>query len=104
MVQGAVKGLGDRKGSSLKAIKKYIVETYHADAEKLAPFIRRHLKSGVEKGELVQTKGMGANGSFKLPPKGGAKKESNPVAKKKASSPKTAKVAKKPAGTKNQNL
>ncbi|XP_055688576.1 LOW QUALITY PROTEIN: uncharacterized protein LOC129793054 [Lutzomyia longipalpis] len=35
-------------------------------AEKLAPFIRRCLKSAVESGALVQTKGKGASGSCKL--------------------------------------
>jgi histone H1/5 len=70
MVNGAIKGLAERGGSSLKAIKKYINDTYKVDAEKLAPFIRRYLKSGVTNGALVQVKGKGANGSFRLPAKG----------------------------------
>jgi histone H1/5 len=41
MVNGAIKGLGERGGSSLKAIKKYIGDSYKVDAEKLGPFIKR---------------------------------------------------------------
>ena len=36
------------------------------DVAKLAPFIRKALKGLTEKGKLVQTKGTGASGSFKL--------------------------------------
>jgi len=66
MVQGAIKSLKERGGSSLIAIKKYIAANYKVDVEKLAPFIKRALKSGVTSGTLVQTKGKGASGSFKL--------------------------------------
>ncbi|XP_031839374.2 uncharacterized protein LOC116429949 [Nomia melanderi] len=67
MVSTAIKELKDRKGSSLQAIKKYIASTYKVDGEKLAPFIKRYLKSAVTSGAVVQTKGKGASGSFKLP-------------------------------------
>ncbi|PSN36766.1 hypothetical protein C0J52_26091 [Blattella germanica] len=53
-------------GSSLQAIKKYIAVNYKVDPEKFAPFIKKYLKSAVASGELVQTKGKGASGSFKL--------------------------------------
>lgn len=66
MVTTAIKELKDRKGSSLQAIKKYIVTTYKVDAEKVAPFIKRYLKTAVTSGIVVQTKGKGASGSFKL--------------------------------------
>ncbi|XP_035733113.1 histone H1-like [Vespa mandarinia] len=66
MVTAAIKELKDRKGSSLQAIKKYIVATYKVDGEKVAPFIRRYLKTAVSSGFVVQTKGKGASGSFKL--------------------------------------
>ncbi|KAK2588101.1 hypothetical protein KPH14_004161 [Odynerus spinipes] len=66
MVTAAIKELKDRKGSSLQAIKKYIVATYKVDGEKVAPFIRRYLKTAVTSGTVVQTKGKGASGSFKL--------------------------------------
>ncbi|XP_018347983.1 PREDICTED: late histone H1-like [Trachymyrmex septentrionalis] len=66
MVTAAIKELKDRKGSSFQAIKKYIVSTYKVDGEKVAPFIKRYLKSAVTAGAVVQTKGKGATGSFKL--------------------------------------
>ncbi|XP_076279170.1 histone H1 [Lasioglossum baleicum] len=66
MVNSAIKELKDRKGSSLQAIKKYIASTYMVDGEKLAPFIKRYLKTAVTSGAVVQTKGKGASGSFKL--------------------------------------
>lgn len=66
MVNAAVKNLKERGGSSLQAIKKYISANYKVDAEKLAPFIKKYLKSAVTTGALVQTKGKGASGSFKL--------------------------------------
>ncbi|KAI8124158.1 histone H3 [Lucilia cuprina] len=36
------------------------------DAQKLSPFIKKYLKSAVDSGKLVQPKGKGAAGSFKL--------------------------------------
>lgn len=67
MVNTAISELKERKGSSLQAIKKYIVSTYMVDGDKLAPFIKRYLKAAVTSGAVVQTKGKGASGSFKLP-------------------------------------
>lgn len=67
MVTSAIKELKDRKGSSVQAIKKYIASTYKVDGEKFAPFIKRYLKTAVTSGAVVQTKGKGASGSFKLP-------------------------------------
>ena len=93
MVMAAVKALKDAKGSSLPAIKKYIAANYKVDIVKLSPFVRKALKSLVEKKKLVQTKGTGASGSFKL---NKAAKEDKP---KKAKKPKAKKPkAKKPAG------
>ncbi|CAB3365939.1 Hypothetical predicted protein [Cloeon dipterum] len=68
MVDNAIKNLKGRGGSSLRAIKKFIATKYEVDAAKLAPFIRKYLKSAVNKGHVVQTKGKGAAGSFKLNP------------------------------------
>ena len=81
-------------GSSLQNIKKYIAANYKADTAKLAPFIRKGLKNLVEKKKLIQTKGKGASGSFKI--SAAEKKEKKP-AKPKAKKP----AAKKPkaAGT-----
>lgn len=66
MVDAAIKTLKERGGSSLLAIKKYIAATYKVDVQKLAPFIKKYLKGAVVSGKLVQTKGKGAAGSFKL--------------------------------------
>nr|XP_040573974.1 histone H1-like [Lepeophtheirus salmonis] len=66
MVMTAIKALADRKGSSLMAIKKYISAHFKVDMVKRAPFICKAIRSAVEKGELVQTKGKGASGTFKL--------------------------------------
>ncbi|CAG9574385.1 unnamed protein product [Danaus chrysippus] len=75
MVNNAIKELKERSGSSLQAIKKYIAAQYKVDTEKLAPFIRKYLKSAVESGALIQTKGKGASGSFKLESKSSAAKK-----------------------------
>ena len=66
MVKAAIKELKDRKGSSLQAIKKYIASTYKVDGEKFAPYIKKYLKTAVTSGAVIQTKGKGASGSFKL--------------------------------------
>uniref|UniRef100_A0A1I8M6G3 H15 domain-containing protein n=1 Tax=Musca domestica TaxID=7370 RepID=A0A1I8M6G3_MUSDO len=66
MVDAAIKTLKERGGSSLPAIKKYLASTYKVDAQKLAPFIKKYLKGAVASGKLIQTKGKGASGSFKL--------------------------------------
>merc|ERR1712242_478365 len=113
MVVAALKGLKEPKGSSVPAIKKYIAANYKVDIVKLSPFIRKALKSLVEKKKLVQTKGTGASGSFnlnkeekKVVKKPKAKKPTKKAAKKTAKSPKKAKkpaakkAAKKPAGEK----
>eukprot|EP00096_Caligus_rogercresseyi_P006050 TRINITY_DN22209_c0_g1_i1.p1 TRINITY_DN22209_c0_g1~~TRINITY_DN22209_c0_g1_i1.p1 ORF type:complete len:179 (-),score=98.85 TRINITY_DN22209_c0_g1_i1:13-528(-) len=69
MVKKAIAELADRKGSSLAAIKKYISAHYQVDIAKRAPFIRKAIKTAVEKGVLIQIKGQGAAGVFKLAPK-----------------------------------
>lgn len=67
MVINAITTLKERNGSSLQAIKKYIATNYQIDTDRLAPFIKKFLKNAVSSGKLVQTKGKGASGSFKLP-------------------------------------
>ena len=93
MVNTAIKTLKERGGSSLQAIKKYIAANYKVDVEKLAPFIKKYLKSAVTAGTLIQTKGKGANGSFKL---SAAKKAEKPAKKAKKPVAKKEKKAKKP--------
>ncbi|XP_015108288.1 histone H1 [Diachasma alloeum] len=97
MVNTAVKTLAERNGSSLQAIKKYIAANYKIDTTKAALFIKKYLKSAVAAGTLVQTKGSGASGSFKLPVKSdAAKPKSKPMAAKKEGPSKKA-ALKKPA-------
>lgn len=114
MVNTAISTLKERGGSSLQAIKKYIGAHYKVDVDKLAPFIKKYLKNAVASGTLVQTKGKGASGSFRMTsqtkeksskPKSApkAKKAAKPAAAKKASKPKTPKkaAAKKPKAKKS---
>ena len=96
MVNDAITALKDRKGTSLIAIKKHIAANNTADIDRLAGFIKRYLKSAVEAGKIVQTKGTGATGSFKMGKVEKPKKEK--VEKKPAD--KKEKVEKKPAAKK----
>jgi histone H1/5 len=88
MVTSAIKELKEKKGSSLPAIKKYLAANYKVDPAKLAPFIRKFLKAAVANGTVVQTKGTGASGHFKLPvaevkpKKAAVVKKKKPVVKK----------------------
>ncbi|CAL1302173.1 unnamed protein product [Larinioides sclopetarius] len=87
MVVKSITTLKERGGSSLQAIKKHISSQYKVDIDRLTPFIKKYLKSAVAAGTLVQTKGKGANGSFKLTkktakPKEKAEKKKKPAAKK----------------------
>merc|ERR1719260_274319 len=92
MVKAAIENLKERKGSSLIAIKKYCATNYKIDPVKMSGFIKKVLESGVEKKTILQVKGVGATGSFKL-----AKEEKKPKAVKKPKS-----SAKKPAASKKK--
>merc|ERR1712038_374054 len=94
MVKAAIENLKERKGSSLIAIRKYIGTNYKVDPVKISAFLKKALKSGVEKKTIIQVKGVGASGSFKL-----AKEEPKP---KKSAKPKTA--AKKPTSSKAKKV
>merc|ERR1711983_236462 len=95
MVVKAIEDLKERKGSSLAAIKKYIGANYKVDLAKVSVFIRKALKSGIEKKTLVASAGMG--GRFKI-----AKTESKPKPKKiaKKATPSKAEKTKSSAKTK----
>ena len=96
MIEAAISSLKEKKGSSLIAIKKYIATNYKVDPVKYNHFIKKALASGVEKKSVLQVKGIGASGSFKL-----AKAEAKPkkkTAKHKPSS-KKAKTLSKPKKT-----
>ncbi|PRD26505.1 UNVERIFIED_CONTAM: His1.3 [Trichonephila clavipes] len=78
MVTAAISTLNERNGSSLQAIKKYIEANYDADVTKLATFIKKYLKAAIERGDIIQTKGKGAIGSFRINKKE-KKKEAKPL-------------------------
>merc|ERR1712014_302700 len=109
MVQKAIEGLGEKKGSSLASIKKYIGANYKVDLAKMNVFIRKALKSGVEKKSISASSGM--SGRFKLNKVESKPKSSKPKSTKKATpkkaTPKKAektksvkKTAKKPVAKK----
>merc|ERR1712002_71717 len=95
MVQKAIEGLGEKKGSSLASIKKYIGANYKVDLTKMSIFIRKALKSGIEKKSISASSGM--SGRFKLKveskPKATAKPKSTKKATPKKSTKKPAKKA-----------
>ena len=114
MVQTAIATLKERKGSSRQAIEKYIC-THYKVGPRYAVGLKAALKKGVETKSLLQVKGTGYNGSFKLakketeakkaapkkpasPKKPAAKKTAvkKPAAKKAASKPVTVKGVKSP--------
>uniref|UniRef100_UPI00398E6AA3 histone H1-like n=1 Tax=Pristiophorus japonicus TaxID=55135 RepID=UPI00398E6AA3 len=91
----------DRKGMSLAAIKKALAAK-GVDVEKRGSQIRFSIKRNVTNGFLVQTKGTGASGSFKV-----AKKENQGKVGRKVKKPATKNSpakkspAKKPAAKKS---
>lgn len=107
LIVKAVSSSKERSGVSLAALKKALAAGGY-DVEKNNSRVKLAVKSLVTKGTLVQTKGTGASGSFKLnkkqteakkPVKKAAPKK--PAAKKPAAAKKPKKVvAKKPAAAK----
>ncbi|KAJ8944274.1 hypothetical protein NQ318_009651 [Aromia moschata] len=67
MVEKALKEIGTgRNGISFQAIKKYISANFLVEYEKYAHHIKRYLKNAVDTGTLIQVRGKGASGSFKI--------------------------------------
>ncbi|OXU32054.1 hypothetical protein TSAR_002859 [Trichomalopsis sarcophagae] len=98
MVNEAISSLDERKGSSLKAIKKYIGSVFvAADVKKIAVYIKKYLKTAVNNNVIVQTKGTGASGSFKL-----AKVQAEKQQQRKASTRDRVKQAKKAGAEKKK--
>ncbi|KAA0721457.1 Histone H1 [Triplophysa tibetana] len=106
LIVKAVTASKERNGVSLAALKKALTAGGY-DVEKNNSRVKHAIKSLVTKGTLVQTKGTGASGSFKLnkkqvetkkPAKKAAPKAKKPAAKKTAAK-KSPKKAKKPAAT-----
>ena len=78
MVVAAITALKDKKGSSMSAIKKYIVANNKVDEKKVGTYAKAAVKRAVAAGTLKQVKGVGANGSFKLTEKPKAVKAKKP--------------------------
>lgn len=95
LITKAVSASKERKGLSLAALKKALAAGGY-DVEKNNSRIKLGLKSLVSKGTLVQTKGTGASGSFRLNKKPGEVKEKAPRKRATAAKPKKP-AAKKPA-------
>ena len=96
MIAAAIAELKERKGSSRQAIEKYIAANYKVGPKYTGP-MKQALKKGVEKGTLVQVKGVGASGSFKIAK---AQPEKKPAVKKPAAKKTTAKKTTKKAPAK----
>ena len=91
MIIAAIKELKERTGSSRQKITKYISEHYKV-GDNVAVQVKLNLKRLVAAGKLIQAKGVGASGSFKVnkaaEPKPKPKPKKKPAAKKPAAKPK----------------
>ncbi|KAE8300685.1 Histone H4 [Larimichthys crocea] len=95
LIVKSVSASKERSGVSLAAVKKALSAGGY-DVEKNKARVKVAIKALVAKGTLVQTKGTGASGSFKMNKKAAEPKAKKPAAKKAA--PKAKKpAAKKPA-------
>ena len=66
MVSSAITSLKERRGSTRKAILKYMIATYDLTEEVAKVYIKKALKRSVENGTLKQVKDKGGNYSFKV--------------------------------------
>lgn len=104
MIVQAISALKERNGSSRQKISKYIAGNFTGLGNENA--LKRNLKSNLKRlvlsGSLLQVKGTGASGSFKLAKTEKAAKK--PVAAKKGKKPKAAaaKAKKSPASAKKK--
>ena len=97
MIIDAINSLKERKGSSRQAIAKH-VKANNKVGENVDSQVKINLKRMVVAGELVQVKGTGASGSFRIAAKPKPLKKPAAVAKKHK---KEAKEVKKPAEKKS---
>lgn len=84
MVSEGIAALKDRKGSSRQALVKYVLANFKVNEDACNRGVKLALKKGVLSGELIQPKGVGANGSFKLAAKAKPEKVAKKPAAKKA--------------------
>ena len=87
MVKEAVETVSKetRKGASLPAIKKYLMQTFNLNVQqsRTNKLINKCLKSGIESGCFVKVKGRGLSGSFKLGQDRKEKERAQRIAKEK---------------------
>ena len=100
MVAAAIAALKERNGSSRQAIYKFVKSNYNV-GENCEIQIKAALKRGVTSGTLVQTKGTGASGSFKVPKTADSHKSKSGAARKPATKKRTGKTADNPAAKKS---
>ncbi|XP_056152543.1 histone H1-like [Lampris incognitus] len=110
LITKALAASKERGGMSLSAIKKALASSGY-DVEKNNARVKAALKGLVTKETVVQMKGVGASGSFKLnkkaveakttKPKKAAPKAKKPATKKAAAAKKPKKAAPKPAAKKS---
>lgn len=101
MIVAAIGALRERIGSSRQSIEKYIKANYKV-GENAGVHIKISLKRGVTTGQIIQSKGTGASGAFKLNKRTEAKDtlKKKPAAAKKPAAKGPA--AKKPAAKKTK--
>jgi len=57
MIRNAIQDMGERGGSSLQAIKKYILDNYRVPEDGFAPRLNNAIRTQVEEGHLDKNKG-----------------------------------------------
>ena len=65
MITAAIASNKEQNGCSRQKILKYIDANYET-CDRYKDYVRVAIKTMLQNGELIQTKGIGANGSFKL--------------------------------------
>lgn len=104
LVIDAIRTLGEKNGSSLFKIYKEAKKTSWFDQQNGRMYLRYSIRALLLNDTLIQVKGSGANGSFKLNKKkfekAAAKKKSASKPTKTAKPAKAAKPAKKPSSKK----
>ncbi|XP_036356982.1 histone H1-delta-like [Octopus sinensis] len=86
MIAEAITALHERTGSSRQAIIKYIKANFNLGGgdKVIANNVKQSLKMRISSGDIVQTKGVGASGSFKLVAAGKSKAKATKSKTKKA--------------------
>merc|ERR1711872_530394 len=100
MIVAAIKALKERSGSSKRNILKYIVANYKV-GDQATIRLNMALRKMGKAGKLKQVKGVGARGSFRIPPKApSGKPRGRPKSKKPKAAKKPAKKANKKSAAK----